>query len=772
MSLAFEINGGHIFISYARLDGCGVADRLYQAFCERGMAAWRDERSIDPHQDFSAEIEKAIEAASHVVVCLTPSIAERRDSFVRREIVYAQGIGRPVTPILFPGFPTGRVPVLINHLTWLSFADPDHPHEVDFERGFFQLLKRLARDAAPDKPTSSIDPFREYLEELYRHLVSYLDQTVFSLVQLGSSWKSDGTEVQVRASRSLPMSLFSAALPIRQTSGTSKGANEQFETIAEAFAAADGQLLLLGEPGAGKTTSLIAFAREAVACRLEDREKPLPIIGRLADWARLKPTQLLTWLSANIGVNPGIINRELRQAGVLMLLDGLDEIGPARFGGDTSIPTELTDKRISFMEALQKELENNQAIVTCRAADYEALGRKIALRGAVVLRPLDDIQLENYLSDSSYLWKAVSNDKRLREIVRTPLILSLLTFAYRAAGDQAEQLCDPAAAPGELRERIFRTYVERRFEHERLRAKTQLPFSIEQCYQHLGRAALDNQDFECPTRWGLENRPGVSVTESLENTLGDEVESFIEQALRLHLLVQDEQSGLRFIHLLVRDHFGFPKALESLSGYGIDTLKALELLVSTGDRRAVGPALESGLRDGRLHYPYGYYLAYFRDSRLVLPFARTLSSEHHVGGGQIESYCSEDAADTLLALSRNLGKHAVENILISAINEASGQDIADYALALGIIHSDNSQQMLISFLQHDDAQVRGCAAFALGAIGSPQALKELSKLRLDSSLVGRGSRMYPRREFREPASSLGPTVGKMAMEAIQKIQSR
>ena len=125
-----------------------------------------------------------------------------------------------------------------------------------------------------------------------------------------------------------------------------------------------------------------------------------------------------------------------------------------------------------------------------------------------------------------------------------------------------------------------------------------------------------------------------------------------------------------------------------------------------------------------------------------------------------------------LALSRNLGKHAVENILISAINEASGQDIADYALALGIIHSDNSQQMLISFLQHDDAQVRGCAAFALGAIGSPQALKELSKLRLDSSLVGRGSRMYPRREFREPASSLGPTVGKMAMEAIQKIQSR
>ena len=114
----------HVFISYARADG----ERL--PVIAAGLAFGRhshmaDQRDLDPFQDFSAEIETAIEQASHVVVCLTPSIAIRKDSFVRREIVYSLGCHIPMTPVLLPGFPVERVPVLINHLTWLSFWRPD-----------------------------------------------------------------------------------------------------------------------------------------------------------------------------------------------------------------------------------------------------------------------------------------------------------------------------------------------------------------------------------------------------------------------------------------------------------------------------------------------------------------------------------------------------------------------------------------------------------------------------------------------------------------------
>jgi hypothetical protein len=84
----------HVFISYARSDGYAAAQELNQFLQANSIATWQDVRDLDPYQDFSAEIETAIEAAMHVVVCLTPSIVERKDSFVRREIIYAQGVGR------------------------------------------------------------------------------------------------------------------------------------------------------------------------------------------------------------------------------------------------------------------------------------------------------------------------------------------------------------------------------------------------------------------------------------------------------------------------------------------------------------------------------------------------------------------------------------------------------------------------------------------------------------------------------------------------------
>lgn len=69
------------FISCARKDtslGAAPLDAALKPHC----AVWRDIRGIDPVQDFTAEIEKAIKASRCVVVCLTPDV-EREDSFVR-----------------------------------------------------------------------------------------------------------------------------------------------------------------------------------------------------------------------------------------------------------------------------------------------------------------------------------------------------------------------------------------------------------------------------------------------------------------------------------------------------------------------------------------------------------------------------------------------------------------------------------------------------------------------------------------------------------------
>ena len=48
--------------------------------------------------------------------------------------------------------------------------------------------------------------------------------------------------------RALPMSFFAAALPVQQE--PPQPPSQIFDTIGEAFTQAQGQLLLLGEPGA------------------------------------------------------------------------------------------------------------------------------------------------------------------------------------------------------------------------------------------------------------------------------------------------------------------------------------------------------------------------------------------------------------------------------------------------------------------------------------------------------------------------------------------
>jgi hypothetical protein len=80
------------FISYARKDGLEFAEQLERALPN----TWRDKRGIDPTNDFTNEIEQAIQACRRVVLCLTHDTL-RENSFVRREIVYAQLYKKPLS---------------------------------------------------------------------------------------------------------------------------------------------------------------------------------------------------------------------------------------------------------------------------------------------------------------------------------------------------------------------------------------------------------------------------------------------------------------------------------------------------------------------------------------------------------------------------------------------------------------------------------------------------------------------------------------------------
>src|SRR5262245_24305173 len=111
------VEAGHIFISYSRQDGNEYAENLESALQSRGLSTWRDTRNIDPTQDFTAQIENGIEAASHIVVCVTED-SKRSDSFVRREIQYALLSKKPVIPLRFSDI---KPHISIVNFEWIDF---------------------------------------------------------------------------------------------------------------------------------------------------------------------------------------------------------------------------------------------------------------------------------------------------------------------------------------------------------------------------------------------------------------------------------------------------------------------------------------------------------------------------------------------------------------------------------------------------------------------------------------------------------------------------
>jgi len=755
----------HVFVSYARLDGLGLATQIQDELTNAGMPTWRDQRDIDPYQDFSAEIERAIEQSAHVVVCVTASIATQKDSFVRREITYAQGCGIPISPVVAPNFPVGRIPVLINHLTWLPFWRPERPGHLDFSYGFGLLLDRLRKETAMPGRVAPHDPFRPYLEELYRQIVAYLRATVFSLVNLSARSSSNAVRAPgvwaKGTTQTLPMSFFSAALPVRDTARLTPEPERHFRNIFEAFEHARAQLLLLGDPGAGKTTTLMAFAREAVVERLENRDAPLPVVGRIAQWAERGTPSLVNWLAA--GAYPTAdAEREILAGRALLLLDGLDELAPnlKATASAESLRQDAPSKsirslRTEFMEALETCLDGNQVLMSCRARDFDEIGRPIALRDAVTLKALDDSQLRTYLADQPALAAAIAQDQELREMVRTPLLLSLLTFAF---GDHSKPLVDlqgSSRSSGALREHIFRRYIERRFEHEALRAGAAHEFSLEQTYDVLAEAAIASVDY----RGGINDFTGTPIERTLDSLLGDRADRFIDQAERLHLLIRPGPGSLRFIHLLVRDHFGLSRAEQFLHDPRRNPSQLLAFLGATHDPRAADLMFSLQRADGSIPIDVVFNIP-LDDHRSVLALAHMLSSTARYSH---DDYVSEDARWQISRLTDI--ESSAQRILVSAISHAAGREKADYLIALVFVgEGQRHRRVFEDALADPVAEVRCTAAWALGeGAGNAESIPFLTKLLNDTERSER------------PSHSQGPqhaTVRDAAQEAIRKLSPR
>lgn len=226
------------------------------------------------------------------------------------------------------------------------------------------------------------------------------------------------------------------------------------DSIAGIFSAAQNTLLVLGEPGGGKTTSLLELALDLIGRARASATEPVPIVLALSTWTGAQ-RDFLAWIVAELALRyqvPKRLGRAWVEEGTLvLLLDGLDEVA-APIRADC----------VAAINAFQESHPPAGLAVTCRVAEYESLSRKLRLRAAICLQPLSLAQVEDYLAAAgprlASLARALQDDERLRELARTPLMLTVMTMAWHDAENVASQ---PETATLESRRRqIFDAYVD------------------------------------------------------------------------------------------------------------------------------------------------------------------------------------------------------------------------------------------------------------------------------------------------------------------------
>ena len=220
------------------------------------------------------------------------------------------------------------------------------------------------------------------------------------------------------------------------------------------------RLVVLGEPGAGKTMLMVRLVLDLLARR--PKGSPVPILASIASW---NPADqgLWDWMAAQLLIDhPTLASRPaedrpepsraaalLASGLILPILDGLDEI-----------PEQVRGPAISRINDAMRP--GQQLVVTCRTQQYRDAVRpqsdlEVTLRAsaAIQVRPLDAAAVRDYLSDDAAgpaaraRWEPVfalfGTQAPAARALSTPLMVGLARAIYNPRpGELAGTLRDPA----------------------------------------------------------------------------------------------------------------------------------------------------------------------------------------------------------------------------------------------------------------------------------------------------------------------------------------
>jgi hypothetical protein len=185
------------------------------------------------------------------------------------------------------------------------------------------------------------------------------------------------------------------------------------------------RIILLGDPGSGKTTTLWRLAYDYAQSAQDNDQAPLPVLVPLGGYTDDGPFE--PYLARHLGPLAPFLQNYRSSERLVLLLDGLNEMPQTGYA-----------ERVKRIRDALGQYPDEMAVVTCRALDYVV---ELERMQKVKVSPLDEgriqIFLHNYLGETAgeRLFRVMTKEMPpLLALGRNPYMLLMTAQVYAGAG--------------------------------------------------------------------------------------------------------------------------------------------------------------------------------------------------------------------------------------------------------------------------------------------------------------------------------------------------